>query len=72
MMLASWLKREYHEPDRLDGESCWSDGLVYHIPIIALFLVFRFKINSAWLILGGGLLGMAYKLVWVDIGGDTF
>ncbi len=30
---------------------------------IALFLVFRSKINSAWLILAGGLLGVLYKLL---------
>ena len=29
----------------------------------ALWLVFRSKVNSAWLILGGGLLGVAYKLL---------
>jgi chromate transporter len=39
------------------------DWFTIFLAIIALFLVFRFKINSAWLILGGGLLGMAYKLV---------
>ena len=29
----------------------------------ALFLVFRFKVNSVWLVLGGGLLGVIYKVV---------
>ncbi len=29
----------------------------------ALFLLFRFKVSSVWLVLGGGVLGMAYKLV---------
>ncbi len=29
----------------------------------ALFLVFRFKINSVWLVLGGGVLGVIYKVV---------
>lgn len=33
------------------------------LTLCALFLIFRFKINSVWLILGGGLLGMVYKLV---------
>jgi chromate transporter len=28
-----------------------------------LVLVFRFKVNSVWLVLGGGLLGVIYKLV---------
>jgi len=38
------------------------DWFTISLAIIALFLVFRFKVNSAWLILGGGLLGIAYKL----------
>ena len=38
------------------------DWFTILLTIIALFLVFRSKINSAWLILGGGLLGVAYKL----------
>ena len=29
----------------------------------ALFLAFRFKVNSVWLVLGGGALGVIYKLV---------
>ncbi len=29
----------------------------------AMFLVFRFKVNSVWLVLGGGLLGGIYKLI---------
>ena len=33
------------------------------LTLCALFLVFRFKINSAWLIVGSGLLGVVYKLV---------
>ncbi|MEK7354311.1 MAG: chromate efflux transporter [Chloroflexota bacterium] len=39
------------------------DWFTILLTIIALFLVFRSKVNSAWLILGGGLLGVAYKLV---------
>ena len=39
------------------------DPFTILLTVIALFLVFRSKINSAWLILGGGLLGVAYKLV---------
>ncbi len=33
------------------------------LTLVSLFLVFRFKVNSTWLILGGGLLGILYKLV---------
>jgi len=38
------------------------DWFTILLTIIALFLVFRSRVNSAWLILGGGLLGVAYKL----------
>ncbi|MFH1031753.1 MAG: chromate efflux transporter [Chloroflexota bacterium] len=33
------------------------------ITVAALFLVFRFKTNSVWLVLGGGALGAIYHLV---------
>ena len=33
------------------------------IALVALFLVFRFKVNSVWLVLGGGAMGIIYKLV---------
>ncbi len=33
------------------------------LTLSALFLVFRFKMNSVWLVLGGGLLGAIYKMV---------
>jgi len=33
------------------------------LAILALFLVFGSKVNSIWLILGGGLAGVIYKLV---------
>lgn len=33
------------------------------LTLCALFLVFRYKVNSVWLVLGGGLLGIIYKLV---------
>jgi chromate transporter len=48
------------------------DWFTIFLAIITLFLVFRFKINSAWLILGGGLLRRPTSWRWVDIGGDTF
>jgi chromate transporter len=38
------------------------DWFTILLVIIALFLVFRFKVNSAWLILGGGVVGIVYKL----------
>jgi len=33
------------------------------LTLSAVFLVFRFKVNSVWLVLGGGLLGVIYKLI---------
>jgi chromate transporter len=39
------------------------DWFTIALAIGALFLVFRYKVNSTWLILGGALLGIAYKLL---------
>ena len=33
------------------------------LTLCALFLVLRYKVNSVWIVLGGGLLGVIYKLV---------
>jgi chromate transporter len=33
------------------------------LALVSLVLVFRFKVDSVWLILGGAVLGVAYKLV---------
>jgi len=44
------------------GRSGIVDWFTILLVIISLFLVFRFKVNSAWLILGGGVLGIVYKL----------
>ncbi len=45
------------------GRAAVVDWFTILLTLISLLLVFRFKVNSAWLILGGGLLGAAYKLV---------
>lgn len=45
------------------GRAGITDWFAILLTSIALFLVFRSKVNSAWLILGGGLLGVAYKLL---------
>jgi len=39
------------------------DWFTIALSVAALVLVFRFKVNSAWLILGGGVLGIAYKVL---------
>jgi chromate transporter len=45
------------------GQSAVVDVFTIVLALVALVLVFRFKVNSAWLILGGGLLGVVYKLI---------
>jgi chromate transporter len=39
------------------------DWFTIALAVVALVLVFRFKVNSAWLIVVGGLLGIAYKVL---------
>ncbi len=39
------------------------DGFTAIIALISAVLVFRLKINSAWLVIGGGILGFAYKFL---------
>jgi chromate transporter len=34
------------------------------LAVVSFVLVFRFKVNSVWLILGGGALGIAYKVLF--------
>jgi chromate transporter len=43
------------------GRAGVTDWFTILLAVIALFMVFKFKINSTWLILGGALLGVAYK-----------
>jgi chromate transporter len=40
-----------------------TDWFTIALTIAALFLVFRYKVNSTWLILGGALLGIVYKVL---------
>ncbi len=42
------------------------DWFTIALAIVALVLVFRFKVNSAWLVVGGGLLGVAHKVLLAD------
>jgi chromate transporter len=39
------------------------DWFTAFLALISAVLVFRLKINSAWLVLGGGVIGLAYKLL---------
>jgi chromate transporter len=45
------------------GQAAILDVFTIGLALVALVLVFRFKVNSAWLVLGGGVLGVVYKLV---------
>lgn len=42
------------------GHAALVDWLTAGLAIIAAVLLIRFKINSAWLVLGGGVVGLAY------------
>lgn len=39
------------------------DWFTIALAVVALIMAFRFKVNSAWLVVGGGLLGVAYKVL---------
>ncbi len=45
------------------GQAAILDVFTIGLALVALVLVFRFKVNSAWLVLGGGVLGVVYKLI---------
>lgn len=45
------------------GRTAIVDWLTAGVAIVAGLLLFRFKINSAWLIAGGGLVGVAHHLL---------
>ena len=45
------------------GQTALTDIFTVVLALITLFVIFRFRVNSVWLILGGGLLGAIYKLV---------
>ena len=46
------------------GRSGIIDVFTIVLAVVSFVLVFRFKVNSVWLILGGGALGIAYKVVF--------
>jgi chromate transporter len=45
------------------GRAAVIDWFTTGLALLAAVLVFRFKINSAWLVLAGGILGAAYNLL---------
>ncbi len=45
------------------GRAALIDPLTIVLAIVAAFLLLRFKINSTWLVVGGGLIGLAAALV---------
>jgi chromate transporter len=45
------------------GRAVIIDPFTIAITLVALFLLLRFKISSVWLVLGGGALGVIYKLI---------
>ncbi|BAY93344.1 MULTISPECIES: chromate transporter [unclassified Tolypothrix] len=46
------------------GRATLVDWLTIILAILSAIAVFRFKINSAWLVLAGGAIGLASRLLW--------
>jgi chromate transporter len=46
------------------GRTAVVDPLTAVLAIVALVLSYRFKINPAWLVLGGGVVGLCFKAVF--------
>jgi chromate transporter len=44
------------------GRSSIVDGPTIVLAIVSAWLLFRYRINSAWLVLGGALIGFAARL----------
>ena len=47
------------------GQAALVDGLTVIVSILSAIAVFRFKVNSAWLVLAGGAIGLAAHLLGV-------
>lgn len=45
------------------GRAALVDWLTLGLAVVSGFVLFRFRINSAWIILGGGIIGLVWKLV---------
>ena len=46
------------------GRAAVIDWVTAVLALISAMLVFRIKINSAWLVIGGGIIGLASKLLF--------
>jgi chromate transporter len=46
------------------GQSAIVDWLTALLAIVAAVLLFRYKLNSAWLVLGGALIALAYRFLF--------
>ena len=44
------------------GRAAITDWLTLALALISAIILFRFKVNSAWIVLGGGIIGLGYKL----------
>jgi chromate transporter len=45
------------------GRAAILDWLTALLAVVAAILLFRFKLNSAWLVLGGALVALAYRFL---------
>jgi hypothetical protein len=45
------------------GRSALVDVFSTILALASLLLIFKYKVKTHWIILGGGLLGIAYKLI---------
>jgi len=45
------------------GRAAIVDVMTVMLAIGAAILLIRYKVNSAWLVLGGGIIGIAYKSI---------
>ncbi len=45
------------------GRAALVDGVTIALGLLATLAVFRLRVNSAWLVLGGGLVGLAFKML---------
>lgn len=45
------------------GRAALTDWLTWGLALVSVVLVFRIKMNSAWLVLGGGVVGLVYKFL---------